>query len=76
MTWVKPEDASAAEKYSRVTFEIEPQGEKQVRLTVIHEDLKDPIMAEKVSEGWPMVLSNLKTLLETGHALPPSPWSA
>ncbi len=73
MTWARPHDADATEKHSRVTFDIEPQGERLVRLTILHEDL-DPEMAEAISGGWPKVLSNLKTLLETGHVLPTSPW--
>ena len=45
-----------------------------VRLTVIHADLeRDPQMLAGISGGWPKVLSNLKTLLETGRALPRSP---
>ena len=53
-----------------MTFEIEPQGEKLIRLTVTHEDLeRDPQMLDGISGGWPKVLSNLKTLLETGRAL-------
>ena len=47
---------------------IEPHADI-VRLTVTHEDL-DPQMLNGISGGWPRVLSNLKTLLETGHALP------
>lgn len=73
MTWANPQGAEVPEKHSRVTFEIEPQGERLVRLTVIHEDLA-PEMGEDVSRGWPKVLSNLKTLLETGHVLPALPW--
>jgi len=70
-TWARPTEVDDESKHSRVTFEIEPQAEKLVRLTVSHEDLaKDPKMLEGVSGGWPAVLSNLKTLLETGHALP------
>jgi hypothetical protein len=43
-------------------------------LTVTHEDLeRDPQMLAGISSGWPRVLSNLKTLLETGRALPRSP---
>jgi hypothetical protein len=42
-----------------------------VRLTVTHEGLeKDEPMLAGISSGWPMVLSNLKSLLETGKALP------
>ena len=70
LTWARPEDAQDAAKHSRVTFDIEPQGERLVRLTVTHEDLKDDAkMLAGISSGWPMVLSNLKTLLETGRAL-------
>jgi hypothetical protein len=43
-------------------------------LTVTHEDLeKDPKMRDGVSNGWPKVLSNLKTLLETGRPLTRTP---
>jgi hypothetical protein len=43
-------------------------------LTVTHEDLeRDPQMLAGISGGWPKVLSNLKTFLETGQALPRSP---
>lgn len=60
----------AAERRSTVTFEIEPIDEL-VKLTVIHDGF-DPesLMAQLVSGGWPRVLSNLKTLLETGEVLP------
>jgi uncharacterized protein YndB with AHSA1/START domain/DNA-binding transcriptional ArsR family regulator len=63
-------DRLAAEPRSKVTFEIEPLGD-QVKLTVIHDDL-DPegTMRSLISEGWPRVLANLKTLLETGDTLP------
>jgi uncharacterized protein YndB with AHSA1/START domain/DNA-binding transcriptional ArsR family regulator len=55
---------------SKVSFDIEPVGQ-MVKLTVIHDDF-DPgsTMLEGVSEGWPSILSNLKTLLETGETLP------
>jgi uncharacterized protein YndB with AHSA1/START domain/DNA-binding transcriptional ArsR family regulator len=63
-------DRLAAEPRSRVTFEIEPL-EQQVKLTVTHEDLEpDGLLRTLISSGWPRVLSNLKTLLETGDALP------
>ncbi|XVQ82909.1 ArsR/SmtB family transcription factor [Microbispora siamensis] len=59
-----------AERRSRVTFEIEPVGET-VKLTVVHDGF-DPgsTVREMVGEGWPQVLSALKTLLETGEPLP------
>jgi uncharacterized protein YndB with AHSA1/START domain len=60
----------AAEPRSKVTFEIEPLGE-QVKLTVIHDDLEaGGLTATLISQGWPRVLANLKTLLETGDTLP------
>lgn len=58
---------------SQVTFHIEPHGEI-VRLSVTHENLADQAEYEAASAGWPAVLSNLKSLLETGHILPQAPW--
>ncbi|MFF0770332.1 ArsR/SmtB family transcription factor [Nonomuraea wenchangensis] len=60
----------AGERRSKVTFEIEPVGEK-VKLTVVHDGF-DPgsTAAQMVSVGWPEVISGLKTLLETGAPLP------
>ena len=72
-TWARPKDAEDESKHSRVAFDIEPLGDGLVRLTVTHDDLeRDPQMLEGISGGWPMVLSNLKTLLETGRVLPRS----
>jgi uncharacterized protein YndB with AHSA1/START domain/DNA-binding transcriptional ArsR family regulator len=62
-------DRIAAEPRSKVTFEIEPVDEL-VKLTVVHDGFEpDSVMATMVTNGWPKVLSNLKTLLETGDAL-------
>lgn len=72
-TWARPSDAEDDAKHSRVSFDIEPYSDGLVRLTVIHDDLeRDPQMLAGISGGWPKVLSNLKTFLETGHALPRS----
>lgn len=77
LTWARPKEADDDSKHSRVTFEIAPEGKGLVRLTVTHEDLeRDPDMLAGISSGWPMVLSNLKTFLETGRALPQSPAAA
>jgi len=59
----------ATERRSRVAFELEPVGD-QVKLTVIHDDF-DPgsIALTRVTHGWPIFLSSLKTLLETGEPL-------
>jgi uncharacterized protein YndB with AHSA1/START domain len=55
------------EGYSRVTWEIEPVGDS-CRLTVTHDQLRAGANSELYG-GWPMVLSGLKTLLETGDTL-------
>jgi uncharacterized protein YndB with AHSA1/START domain len=61
----------AAEEPSRVSWEIEPQDGGYCKLTVVHDRLEaSPKTAESVSgAGWMMVLSGLKTLLETGQPL-------
>jgi len=58
-----------AEGYTRCTFEIEPEGE-MAKLTVTHEAENSHLLIERVSVGWPKILSSLKSLLETGRALP------
>ena len=67
----KYDPETAAEPESRVTWEIEPQDGGYCKLTVTHDQLEgSPKTAESVSgEGWMMVLSGLKTLLETGKPL-------
>jgi uncharacterized protein YndB with AHSA1/START domain len=70
LTWAYPADADNPKKCSRVTFEIEPLGDG-VRLTVTHDELEpDSEMERRIAVGWPVVLSSLKTLLETGRPLP------
>jgi uncharacterized protein YndB with AHSA1/START domain/DNA-binding transcriptional ArsR family regulator len=58
---------------SVVTFVLEEQG-GVVRLTVTHENLADAKALGEISHGWPAVLANLKSLLETGEVLPAAPW--
>jgi uncharacterized protein YndB with AHSA1/START domain/DNA-binding transcriptional ArsR family regulator len=72
MTFAAPSDQGAAEP-SKVTFTIEPY-EEIVRLTVTHENLADRAEYDAASAGWPAVLANLKSLIETGHVLPQAPW--
>lgn len=68
------EDSPQADREpSVVTFLIEPH-QDIVRLTVTHEQLPNMDMYRGIAGGWPAVLSNLKSLLETGAALPQSPW--
>ncbi len=52
---------------SRVTWEIEPVG-TSCRLRVTHDQLGESANSELFG-GWPMILSGLKTLLETGEDL-------
>lgn len=62
--------AAAAEPRSTVTFDIEPFGE-MVKLTVVHGDFEPgSVVLDGIRQGWPAILSNLKTLLETGETLP------
>jgi len=61
----------AAEEPSRVTWEVEPQEGGFSLLTVVHDQLEGApkTAASVVGPGWMMVLSGLKTLLETGEPL-------
>lgn len=70
VTWATPADAKAGARLSRVVFDItEDEGTTRVILT--HDQLSEGSdMAEGIAEGWPLVLSSLKSLLETGTALP------
>jgi len=68
--------ALATESRSTVTFEIEPLG-GTVKLTVVHDGFPaGSTMREMISTGWPHLLSDLKTLMETGETLPPVPAEA
>jgi uncharacterized protein YndB with AHSA1/START domain len=75
LSWARPKDADDATRHSRVTFAIEPKGDGLVRLIVTHDGL-DPQMLAGISNGWPTIISNLKTLLETGRGLPKQTASA
>jgi hypothetical protein len=59
-----------AEPRSRVTFDIEDVGHGVAKLTVTHNRFEPgSAVLPAISEGWPAVLSSLKTLLETGSTL-------
>lgn len=70
----KPEVAKKRKSLSRVTYEITPMGQ-MTKLRLIHENLladdieKDPTTFRGINNGWPAVLSSLKSLLETGQAM-------
>ena len=64
-------EAWRAEPRSKVAYQIEDVGHGVVRLTVVHEGFEPGShVLQGISEGWPAVLSSLKTLLETGSPLP------
>ncbi len=52
---------------SKVTYTIEPRT-SGVKFTVLHEELTERMLGD-ISEGWPYIVSALKSLLETGTAL-------
>ncbi len=74
-TWDVPGDETPRERVTRVTFELKPM-DSTVKLTLKHEDLMPTDFYEDentfvgLNNGWPAILSNLKSLLETGHTLP------
>jgi uncharacterized protein YndB with AHSA1/START domain len=54
---------------SRLTYALEPQGD-MVKLTLIHEsEMPSSKLIDAVSQGWPIILASLKSLLETGESL-------
>lgn len=76
-TWnptCEPELAKKRQSLSRVTYELTPMG-KMVRLRLLHENLlpedleKNPNTFRGINNGWPAVISSLKSLLETGEAI-------
>jgi uncharacterized protein YndB with AHSA1/START domain len=65
-----------AEGPSLCTMELEPNG-KAVKLSITHTIERDPSkLIEAVSGGWPKVISNLKSLLETDSIVLPDPYPA
>ncbi|WP_339764331.1 SRPBCC family protein [uncultured Hoeflea sp.] len=69
ITWANASQADDPDSYSRVTFEI-AEYDNMVRLTVTHDELEAGSgMANGVTKGWPVVLSSLKSFLETGSGI-------
>ena len=70
-TWRAMYDpATAEEAPSRVTWELETADGGVTKLTVVHDQLEfSPKTAESVAGGWMLVLSGLKTVVETGEGL-------
>jgi len=71
ITWQALYDESvAAEAPSRVTFSLD-ENNGQTRLRIVHDQFpEDSAIFESISEGWPWIIAGLKSLLETGKALP------
>jgi uncharacterized protein YndB with AHSA1/START domain len=70
LTWHVLYDAEMSKELSRVTYLVEDRG-AVCKLTAIHELSEAPATAKSVGrDGWQLVLSGLKTLLETGRQLP------
>jgi uncharacterized protein YndB with AHSA1/START domain len=69
LTWAEPADAADKARHTRVAMDIEKVGD-MVRLTVTHDEFKPGSdTLRKISNGWPRVLSSLKSFLETGKPL-------
>ena len=66
-SWVGPANAADKTKHSKVSIDLETVNEK-LRLTVTHEELT-PEVLKGISFGWPLVLSSLKSFVETGKPL-------
>jgi len=73
VTFADPGNLDPPGGQSVVTFLLEEDTDV-VRLTVTHENLPSMGMYGGISKGWPAVLANLKSLLETGDVLPRGPW--
>jgi len=67
LSWVGPSNLADKARHSRVAIDVETVGE-MVRLTVTHDQLNAE-MGAAISNGWPRVLSSLKSFLETGRPL-------
>ncbi len=66
LSWIDPDDTTDK---SVVTYELEPFDD-MVRLKVIHGNFKDGArMINSITKGWPIVLSSLKSYLETGKPI-------
>ncbi|KQT02015.1 ArsR/SmtB family transcription factor [Cellulomonas sp. Leaf395] len=70
------DDEARAEGFTRLTYEIEERGAGITQLTLVHDVTGAPRTASLISGdlpefggGWPQILSDLKTLLETGASL-------
>jgi uncharacterized protein YndB with AHSA1/START domain len=71
------DEASSKDRSSRVTYELTPSGRSTTKLSVRHDDLDKETATYRGSvEGWPLMMSSLKSLLETGKPLGIEPLGA
>jgi uncharacterized protein YndB with AHSA1/START domain len=69
ISWASPAQADDPAAYSRVSFDL-AEYDGMVRLTVTHDELEAGSGMDKgIRQGWPIVLSSLKSLLETGQGI-------
>jgi uncharacterized protein YndB with AHSA1/START domain len=68
VSWFSPEAEGDPARTSHVTYEVTAMGE-ETKLVVTHSDLNEESMRVGVSAGWPLVLSSLKSYLESGKGL-------
>lgn len=69
ISWANESQQDDSDQYSRVTFDIEPKDD-MVKLTVTHDELQPGSgMLNGISKGWPLVLSSMKSFLETGRGM-------
>jgi uncharacterized protein YndB with AHSA1/START domain len=69
ISWANESQAQDPAAYSRVSFDI-AEDDGLVRLTVTHDELEAGSgMDTGIRKGWPIVLSSLKSLLETGEGI-------
>lgn len=70
ITWSDPSNVGNADEESRVTLAIEKADGGMVKLVVSHDQLQPGSgMVKGISKGWPLVLSSLKSFLETGQGM-------
>ena len=73
-SWASPGDEDNPDKVSRVIYELEGLG-ASTRLTITHSELEaGSVMERGIKGGWPIVFSNLKSLIETGRTMTDDIW--
>jgi uncharacterized protein YndB with AHSA1/START domain len=71
ISWANPGESEIPGKASRVAFDLDPYIGGNTKFVVTHDDLEPGSSAERgVISGWPLILSSLKSFVETGKTLP------